>query len=77
MSGWFALLAPGGTPRPILEKLNKELTAALNDPVVKQGFEKAGAETIALPLDQAKKFHADEIKKYRDIITKAGIAKIE
>ena len=77
VSGWFALLAPGGTPQPILEKLNKELTAALNDPVVKQGFEKAGAETIALPLDQAKKFHSDEIKKYHDIITKAGIAKIE
>ena len=73
VSGWFALLAPGGTPRPILEKLNKELTAALNDPVVKQGFEKAGAETVALPLDQAKKFHADEIKKYGGIITKAGI----
>jgi tripartite-type tricarboxylate transporter receptor subunit TctC len=77
VNGWFALLAPGGTPRPILEKLNKELTAALNDPAVRAGFEKAGAETIALPLDEAKKFHAAEIKKYADIITKAGIAKIE
>lgn len=77
VAGWFALLAPGGTPRPILEKLNKEMTAALNDPAVRQGFEKAGAEPIALPLDQAKKFHADEIKKYRDIIEKAGIPKID
>ena len=32
---------------------------------------------IGLGLEQAKKFHADEIVKYRDIITKAGIAKIE
>ena len=77
VSGWFALLAPAGTPKPILEKLNKELTAALNDPAVRQGFAKAGAETIALPLDQAKKFHADEIKKYHDIITKAGIPQIQ
>jgi tripartite-type tricarboxylate transporter receptor subunit TctC len=77
VNGWFAMLAPGGTPKPILEKLNKELTAALNDPAVKEGFAKAGAETIAIPLDEAKKFHADEIKKYSDIITKAGIAKIE
>ena len=30
-----------------------------------------------MPLDQAKKFHHDEIVKYRDIITKAGIAQIE
>ncbi len=32
VNGWFALLAPGGTPKPILERLNKELIAALNDP---------------------------------------------
>ncbi len=44
---------------------------------MQEGFAKAGAETIALPLDVAKKFHAAEITKYGDIITKAGIAKIE
>ncbi|MBX9841161.1 MAG: tripartite tricarboxylate transporter substrate binding protein [Xanthobacteraceae bacterium] len=77
VNGWFALLAPGGTPKPILERLNKELQAALNDPQVKAGFEKAGAEVMAMGLDQAKKFHADEIVKYRDIISKAGIDKID
>ncbi len=77
VNGWFAMLAPRGTPRPILERLNKELIAALNDPAVKESFAKAGAETIALPLDEAKKFHAAEVTKYGDIITKAGIAKIE
>lgn len=77
MSGWFALAAPGGTPRPILERLNKELAAALADPTVKQAFAKAGAAPMALSLDAAKKFHADEIVLYRDIITKAGIARIE
>ena len=77
VSGWFALLAPGGTPRPILERLNKEVNAALTDPVTKAAFEKAGAETIPMPLDVARTFHADEIKKYREIITKAGIERIE
>ena len=32
---------------------------------------------LAMPLDQAKKFHASEIVKYRDIIAKAGIDKID
>ena len=77
VNGWFALLAPGGTPKPILERLNKELTAALNDPQVKQGFEKAGAEVMMMGLDESKKFHAAEIVKYRNIITKAGIEKID
>ncbi len=76
-SGWFALFAPAGTPRPILEKLNTELAAALKDPAVRRGFESAGAEPMIMPLDQAKKFQIDEVAKFRDIITKAGIAKIE
>jgi tripartite-type tricarboxylate transporter receptor subunit TctC len=77
VSGWFALAAPANTPKPILEKLNRELAAAMKDPAVRQGFEKAGAEPMSLALDAAKKFHAAEIVKYRDIITKAGIPKIE
>jgi len=76
VNGWFALLAPGGTPKPILERLNKELIAALNDPQVKQGFEAAGAEVMTMELEPAKKFLHDEIIKYRNIITKAGIEQI-
>ena len=74
VNGWFALLAPGGTPKPIVERLNQEMKAALDDPQVKKGFDSAGAEAMWLPLDKVKKFHHDEIVKYRDIITKAGIA---
>lgn len=77
VAGWFALAAPGGTPRPILERLNKELTAALKDPAVRKGFEKAGAAPIAFSLDAAKKFHAEQIVLYRNIITKAGIKQIQ
>jgi tripartite-type tricarboxylate transporter receptor subunit TctC len=76
-TSWFALLAPKGTPTPILERLHKETEAALNDPQVKQAFEKAGAETMLVPLDQAKKWQRDEVAKYTDIIAKAGIPKIE
>jgi len=76
VSGWFALCAPANTPKPILEKLNKELVAALKDAAVRQSFEKAGAEPMMLSLDQAKQFHVGEIAKYRDIITKAGIQQI-
>ena len=61
VNGWFALLAPAGTPKPILEKLNKELIAALNDPQVKAGFEKAGAEVLAMPLDAG-----EEVPRLRD-----------
>jgi tripartite-type tricarboxylate transporter receptor subunit TctC len=77
VAGWFALLAPAGTPKPVLERISKEMDAALQDPAVRAGFAKAGAEPQYLPLDRAKQFHADEIKKYRDIIVKAGIPQIQ
>jgi tripartite-type tricarboxylate transporter receptor subunit TctC len=77
LSGWFGLFAPARTPRPILERLNAELVAALDDADVRRGFEKAGAVPMMLSLDQAKKFHVGEIEKYRDIITKAGIKPID
>jgi tripartite-type tricarboxylate transporter receptor subunit TctC len=77
INGWFALLAPKGTPKPILERLHQEVEKAVNDPQVKQGFEKAGAETLLVPLDQGRKWQHDEIAKYTNIISKAGIPKIE
>jgi tripartite-type tricarboxylate transporter receptor subunit TctC len=77
VSGWFALLAPKGTPAPIVNKLNNALKEAVADPQVHAGFERQGAETMYLPPDQAAKFISDEIKKYHDIIVNAHIAQIE
>jgi len=77
VSGWFALLAPKGTPQPIVAKLNSEVKAALADPDVRARFQQQGAEPMYLTADASRKFISDEIKKYRDIITKAGIPQIE
>jgi tripartite-type tricarboxylate transporter receptor subunit TctC len=77
VSGWFALLAPKGTPAAIVGKLNREVVAALADREVRAKFQLQGAEPVSLPPDQAKKFIADEIKKYHDIIIKSGMPQIE
>ena len=77
VSGWFALLVPKGTPDAIVKKLNSEVGTALKDPEVRSRFQQQGAEPIYLSLPQSKSFMADEIAKYRDIITKAGIPQID
>ncbi len=77
VSGWFALMAPKGMPAAIAAKLNEEMKAALADPQVRASFQRQGAEPIYLPPDQSAKFIADEIKKYHDIIVKAGVPQIE
>jgi tripartite-type tricarboxylate transporter receptor subunit TctC len=77
VSGWFALLAPRGTPPAIVARLNSELKAAIEDPTVCARFAQQGAEAIYMTLDESKKFIGDEIVKYHDIVAKAGIAQIE
>ena len=76
-SGWFAMMAPRGTPRPIVDKLNAALTTAMADATVRQRFEQQGAQPMALTPDEAKKFLSDELAKWHDIIVKADIPKID
>ena len=76
-SGWFAMQLPHGTPREIVHRVNKEMAAAIADPEVRQRFEQQGAEAKVISPEEATKFVSDEIVKWRGIITKAGIPKID
>jgi tripartite-type tricarboxylate transporter receptor subunit TctC len=72
-SGWLALLAPRGTPQPIVARLHQEIAAAIADPAVRDKFSELGAEAVATTPEELAKFISSEIAKWRDIITKAGI----
>jgi tripartite-type tricarboxylate transporter receptor subunit TctC len=43
---WYGLSAPKGTPAPIIEKLNRALSAALDDPVVARRFADLGYDIV-------------------------------
>ena len=76
-SGWFAMQVPHGTPKDIVLRINQEMAKALDDPDVRKHFEQQGAVPGVIPPDQAAKFVSDEIVKWRGIIEKAGIPKIQ
>ena len=76
-SGWFVLLAPKGTPKPIVAKLHQEITAALKDPALREKFTEQGAEPVIMSTEELAKFMSAEAGKWRDIITKAGIQPIQ
>ena len=76
-SGWFVMLAPKGTPQPIVAKLNQETSAALSDPALREKYTEQGAEAVVFTPDALGKFIAAEVVKWRDIITKAGIQPIQ
>jgi tripartite-type tricarboxylate transporter receptor subunit TctC len=76
-SGWFMLLAPKGTAKPIIAKLSEDTSAALSDATVQQKFTEQGAEAVILTPEEVGKFISSETVKWRDIITKAGIPQIQ
>jgi tripartite-type tricarboxylate transporter receptor subunit TctC len=72
-AGWLALLAPPGTPKPVIDKLYASLAAAVKDPEVHKRFIDQGAEPVAPGPEALQTFMAAETVKWRGIIEKAGI----
>jgi len=73
---WFAMYAPKGTPKPVIDKLSAALQAALQDPEVKGRFAAAGAETVSPERAQPEALRAHlkaEIAKWVPLIKKAGV----
>ena len=72
-SAWFALLAPRGTPRPIVERLNQVTVAALNDADLRKRLIDIGAEPAPMSPEELRTFIASEIVKWREIINRGGV----
>src|SRR5918992_510332 len=69
---WLGLMAPAGTPRPILEKLNSEINKVINSPEVKEAWAKQGTTTMGMSIDQFDKFLRDEIVKWAKVVKLSG-----
>ena len=72
-SAWLGLGAPRGTPTEIVEKLNKEIDAALADPKLRARLAGLGGTVLALPAADFGKFIADETEKWAKVVKFAGI----
>lgn len=73
VSSWFGLLAPAGTPQPILDKLNAELNKALQSPKLKEAFALQGVVPKASTPAEASALIQSEIAKWGDLIKTSGI----
>jgi tripartite-type tricarboxylate transporter receptor subunit TctC len=72
-SNWTALLAPKGTPAPIIDKLNAEVVAILNMPDVKERFAAGGVSTIPSSPAELDARIKRELATYKVIIEKANV----
>jgi len=72
-TGWFALLAPAGTPADIRARLAKEITAVLNNEEVRARIIGVGAEPMILTGPALDRYLADERVKWGRVIKQANI----
>ncbi len=73
ITGWTGLLAPTGTPRDIVDKLQKEIAARLLAPETRESMSKQGAEPVASTPDQFMAFIKAEMTKWSAVIKTAGL----
>ena len=70
---WVALMAPRGTPAPIVAKLNAEVNAILATPEARAQFAAQGAEVIGGTPQQFDAFIKAELKRWPEVVKAAGI----
>jgi tripartite-type tricarboxylate transporter receptor subunit TctC len=70
---WVGIMAPAGTPQPIVELLNAKINTILARPDVKDAWERQGALTMAMTPGEFGMFVQSEIEKWARIITANGI----
>ena len=70
---WYAMFAPAGVPRAIIERLNAETRRAMNEPEVKSNIAGQGVDTQAGTPEDLGKYVAVEYQKYAKVAQEAGI----
>jgi tripartite-type tricarboxylate transporter receptor subunit TctC len=72
-SQWYGLAAPKNTPAGIVEKLNKEINAAIADPGMKARLAAIGGEPLPGPPSEFGRLIAEETGKWAKVVRTAGL----
>jgi tripartite-type tricarboxylate transporter receptor subunit TctC len=72
---WAGLMAPAGTPKPVIDKLNAETLKAIQLPHVKTRLEEMGGDVRGSTSDEMKNMVASETQKWIQVVNNAKIPK--
>jgi tripartite-type tricarboxylate transporter receptor subunit TctC len=73
MQSWQGVFAPAGTPRPIVDRLSREISAIVNTPEVQDRLRTFGVEPDGRQVDAFTAFQQAEIAKWTKVVQDAGI----
>jgi tripartite-type tricarboxylate transporter receptor subunit TctC len=73
ISAWYAVLAPAGTPRDLVARLNAEINKAVKDPELQKRMGEQGIELVGGTPEEGQKFIDSEVVRWRQVIKEKGI----
>ncbi len=72
-SAWYSVMAPAGTPKTVVMRLNGEILRALKIPEVKERLENVGFELVGSSPDECGTYIRNEIVKWAKVVKASGI----
>jgi len=76
-STFYGFMAPAGTPKAIVDKLNREINAVLQSPDLQARIAKNAAQTYNWSPEEYKKFVLGEIDRYREVVRQSGAKQVD
>jgi tripartite-type tricarboxylate transporter receptor subunit TctC len=76
-STWYGILAPAGTPKPIVDRLNKEIIAVLKTPELQARMQKIAAQSRDWTPEQFTDFAKGELERYKEVVRASGAKQVD
>lgn len=73
VEAWFAVIGPKGLPASEVRRVHAAVTAAFDDPAVKDTMARQGNVIQVQPADKAMGFFRSEMQRYAQLVKKAGV----
>jgi tripartite-type tricarboxylate transporter receptor subunit TctC len=70
---WLGLMAPAGTPKPVVDKLNAEVVKVLNSAEIKESWSKQGAAPMPMSPAEFDRFLRADIEKWGKLVKATGM----
>jgi tripartite-type tricarboxylate transporter receptor subunit TctC len=72
---WLGIMAPAGTPKPIVDKLNAEINKVIAKPEVRAAWDKQGAVALTMTPVQFDAYLRKDIDKWAAVVKAAGLVR--
>ncbi|HZQ11784.1 MAG TPA: tripartite tricarboxylate transporter substrate binding protein [Pseudolabrys sp.] len=72
-NNWWGIIAPAGTPKPVLDKLYQNVQLALQSPEIREQFAREGASPVTMTPAEFQDFIKAEIDKWGRVVKAGGI----